>query len=71
MIQEEIRVQVLIPSEGYKLTQSKKVDIANRIISDKVYLGVFDTPSDWIEITDEEANEILAQQKELSEKVPM
>jgi hypothetical protein len=70
MIQEEIRVQVLIPSKGYKLTQSKKVDIANRIISDKVYLGVFDTPSDWIEITDEEANEILAQQKELSEKVP-
>lgn len=71
MIQEEIRVQVLMPSKGYKLTQSKKVDIANRIISDKVYLGVFDTPSDWIEITDEEANEILAQQKELSEKVPM
>lgn len=71
MIQEEIRVQVLIPSKGYKLTQSKKVDIANRIISDKVYLGVFDTPSDWIEITDDEANEILAQQKELSEKVPM
>lgn len=60
-----------MPSKGYKLTQSKKVDIANRIISDKVYLGVFDTPSDWIEITDEEANEILAQQKELSEKVPM
>lgn len=71
MIQEEIRVQVLMPSKGYKLTQSKKVDIANRIISDKVYLGVFDTPSDWIEITDEEANEIIAQQKELSEKVPM
>lgn len=71
MIQEEIRVQVLMPSKGYKLTQSKKVDIANRIISDKVYLGVFDTPSDWIEITDEKANEIIAQQKELSEKVPM
>lgn len=38
----------------------------------KMYVdGINDTPSDWIEITDEEANEIIAQQKELSEKVPM
>lgn len=64
MIQEEIKIKVLRPSDGHMLTQaSDDVDIADRVISDKVYLAVNDTPENWKEITDAEAADILARQE--------
>jgi hypothetical protein len=66
MIQEEIKVRVLIPSEGYMLTQAFEVEISNRVVSDKVYLAVTDEPSNWKEITQEEAEAIKAEQERLA-----
>lgn len=66
MIQEEIKVRVLIPNEGYMLTQAFEVEITNRVVSDKVYLAVTDEPSNWKEITQEEADAIKAEQERLA-----
>lgn len=66
MIQEEIKVRVLIPSKGYMLTQAFEVGITNRVVSDKVYLAVTDEPSNWKEITQEEADAIKAEQERLA-----
>lgn len=62
MIQEEIKVRVLRPSEGHKLTQAAEVAIEERVISDRVFLGVNDCPENWKEITDAEAEEVKARQ---------
>lgn len=68
MIQEEIKVRVLIPSKGYMLTQAFDVEITNRVVSEKVYLAVTDEPSNWKEITIEEADAIKAEQERLAEE---
>lgn len=68
MIQEEIKVRVLIPSKGYMLTQAFEVEIANRVVSEKVYLAVTDEPSNWKEITITEADAIIAEQERLAEE---
>lgn len=68
MIQEEIKVRVLIPSKGYMLTQAFDVEITNRVVSEKVYLAVTDEPSNWKEITIEEADAIKAEQERLTEE---
>jgi len=52
-------VQIIEPSEGYKLTQAADVDILERIISNKIYLAINDSVDNYKEITDAEANEIL------------
>ncbi len=67
MIQEEIKVRVLIPAEGYKLTQASEVNIEERIISDKIYLAVNDEIANWKEITIAEAEAIKAEQEHLAE----
>ncbi len=69
MIEEEIKVRVLIPSEGYKLTQATDVKIEDRIISEKVFLAVNDSPKNWKEITDAEAEEIKREQEYLRTEV--
>ena len=66
MIQEEIKVRVLIPNEGHMLTQAFDVEIANRVVSEKVYLAVTDEPSNWKEITTKEADAILAEQERIA-----
>ena len=66
MIQEEIKVRVLIPSVGYMLTQAFDVEITNRVVSEKVYLAVTDEPSNWKEITIEEADAIKAEQERIA-----
>lgn len=68
MIQEEIKVRVLIPSKGYMLTQAFEVEITNRVVSEKVYLAVTDEPSNWKEITIAEAESIKAEQERLAEE---
>ena len=66
MIQEEIKVRVLIPSKGYMLTQAFEVEIQNRVVSEKVYLAVTDEPSNWKEISIAEADAIIAEQERLA-----
>ncbi|MBQ9076254.1 MAG: hypothetical protein IJY31_00200 [Muribaculaceae bacterium] len=68
MIQEEIKVRVLKPSEGHMLTQAADVAIEDRVISDKVFLAVNDVPENWKEITDAEADAIRAGQEEAARK---
>lgn len=64
MIQSNYTVVVLEPSERYTLTQSADVEVQNRILSKKVFLAVNDSPSNWKEITDTEADEIRIAQEE-------
>lgn len=67
MIQEEFKVRVIMPSEGYLLTQaSDDVEIQNRVFSDKVFLAVTDSVDNWKEITIAEANAIKAEQELLA-----
>ena len=66
MIQSTYSVVVIEPSEGYTLTQSADVEVQNRILSKKVFLAVNDSPSNWKEITDAEADEIRLAQEEFA-----
>lgn len=68
MIQEEIKVRVLIPNKGYMLTQAFDVEITNRVVSEKVYLAVTDEPSNWKEISIAEADAIKAEQERIAEE---
>lgn len=55
-------------TEGNFLTQASDVDIQNRIITDKVFLAVNDTPENWMEITAEDAKVIKEEQELLAEQ---
>lgn len=48
-------IKVLIPAEGMRLTDGETV------ADGEVYLGANASPSDWREVTDEEAEEIRAE----------
>ena len=61
-------VQIIEPSEGYTLTQSADVEVKDRILSKKIFLAVNDSPDNWKEITDKEADEIRAEQDRLAEE---
>lgn len=58
-------VQIIEPSDGYTLTQSKDVELRERIFSKKVFLAVNDSVSNWKEITDEEAENLKREQEVL------
>lgn len=58
-------VQIIEPSEGYTLTQSADVEVKERILSKKIFLAVNDSPDNWKEITDAEAEELQAEQERL------
>lgn len=68
MIQSTYSVIILVPSEGYTLTQSAEVEIKDRILSKKVCLGINDSTSNWKEITDAEADEIKLEQEKYIEE---
>ena len=61
-------VQIIEPSEGYTLTQAKEVKMEDRILSKKIYLAVNDSPDNYKEITDKEAEAIKAEQERLAEE---
>ena len=61
-------VQIIEPSEGYTLTQFANVEVADRILSKKNFLAVNDSPDNWKEITDAEAEAIKAEQDRLAEE---
>lgn len=60
MIQKRNSLIILEPSEGMVYTQKENVNLENRVITDRIYLGVNDSEDNWKEITLEEA-EILKQ----------
>ena len=68
MIKSNYTVIILQPSEGYTLTQSKDVEVQDRILSKKIFLAVNDSPDNYKEITDKEADEIKAEQERLAEE---
>lgn len=68
MVTSNFTVRVLHPSEGCLLTQSEDVSIELRIITDKVYLGVNASESDWREITAEEAEIYNKERAEFEEE---
>lgn len=68
MKQSNYTVTIIEPSEGYTLTQTADVEVQDRILSKKVFLAITDSPSNWKEITDEEAAEIVAEQERLAKE---
>ena len=68
MIKSNYTVIILQPSEGYTLTQSKDVEVQDRILSKKIFLAVNDSPDNYKEITEKEADEIRAEQERLAEE---
>lgn len=48
-------MRILEATEGNFLTQSKDVPVQGRILTYKVYLAVNDSPDNWKEISEEEA----------------
>lgn len=63
MKQTTYTTRVLIPEEGHYITQAEEVDIIHRIFSNKIFLAVNDSPSNWKEITADEAEILMAAQK--------
>lgn len=56
-------VVILEPENGY-LTQSADIDVTNRTLSKKVYLSANDSPENWKEITEDEAEDYRKQKEE-------
>lgn len=68
MIQSNYTVIILEPNEGYTLTQANdEIEIRDRVLSKKVYLAINDSPNNWKEITDEDAELIRIEQNKLEE----
>lgn len=62
-----VTVRVIVPDSGNVLTQASDVDIKERVFSEKIWLACNDSPDNWKEISEAEANE-LRKQKEEAEK---
>lgn len=60
MIQTTYTTRVLVPEEGHYITQAEEVNIKDRVFSSKVFLAYNDSPSNWKEITADEANGLMA-----------
>ncbi len=62
MTQTEYSTRTLIADEGHKLTQSdESIGLDKRVVSDTVYLASTDSPENWKEITDAEAEALQAE----------
>lgn len=62
MIVTNINLKKLEPSEGMRLTNG------TQIAEDPVYLGVGDSAANWYEITEEEAEKIMAEREKKAEE---
>lgn len=62
MIQQTYTTRVLVPELGNYITQAEDVEPNERVFSKKVFLGINDDPSNWKEITEDEAEAIKALQ---------
>lgn len=64
MEQTTYTTRVLIPGNGYKITQADDATpLQERIFSDKIYLAVNDSPDNYKEITIAQADELQRQQQ--------
>ena len=59
---------VLTAAEGHKLTQAGEVDILARTITPKAFLAATDSPDNWREITDAEADALRAEIEAAAER---
>ena len=67
MKQENYITRVLVADDNHHLTHAADVDIMDRVITDKVFLSVNDAPENWREISDEEAQLIIAEQQTIAD----
>ena len=68
MEQTTYTMRVLTPSEGHLITQADdNTPLQERIMSDKLYLAVNDSPDKYKEITIAEAEELRQQQAQTEE----
>lgn len=61
-------LEEITADEGMVLTQKGNMDISERVLAHKITLGKGCDSSEWIEITEEKAEEIRKEQKEITEK---
>ena len=59
-------VRIIEPNDGYTLTQANNVPIEERIFSKKIFLAVNDAESNWIEISDADADTMKAEQERIA-----
>lgn len=55
-LQQQVTLRILEADEGHVLTQATDVEPQNRVYSAKIYLAVNDSPENWMEITQEQAD---------------
>ena len=55
-VQQQVTLRILEADEGHVLTQATDVEPQNRVYSEKIYLAVNDSPENWMEITQEQAD---------------
>lgn len=55
-LQQQVTLRILEADEGHLLTQATDVEPQNRVYSEKIYLAVNDSPENWMEITQEQAD---------------
>lgn len=61
---------VLVAAEGKKLTQADDaVGLSERIVTERVYLAVNDSPDNWCDIPQEEAEQIIMQQQNIIDNI--
>lgn len=51
--------RVLVPEEGHYITQAGEIADEERVFSKEVFLAINDSPANWKEITEEEADSII------------
>lgn len=59
------KLTILTPEPGFTLTQVQAVDLQDRIFSKKLYLGKYDKPENYTEITDSEAENLMKELEQL------
>ena len=62
---KQVNVRILKPNAGCLLTQSKDVELQNRVFSEEIWLASNDSSDNWKDISIEEAEQIKKQQEEL------
>ena len=64
-ITQNDKLTILTAATGFTLTQSAPVDLQDRIFSKKLYLGKYDKPENYTEITDSEAENLMKELEQL------
>ena len=66
MQQNSFTTIIIQSDENCYLTQlDESIELKDRIVAERVALGKFDTPENWVEITKEKGDEIRSEQENL------